>query len=154
MKTTLRKVRKSVRSKSGKTFQRSYMVKAQAPKKGRVLASFNHPGPNAGSDHSWLALAIGAMKKTTTPPNESRSDFGSRGAAQSRRGHGESAAWVTLYNASNPGMNPPRSLDTAHGIRSLGARRNTAEFAMDDLANAFGVKRSAVSQHVRRGSFE
>lgn len=151
MKTALRKVRKSVRSKSGKTFQRSYMVKAQAPKKGRVLASFNHPGPNAGSTGSWMALLTGMKKAGTayTAMSDGMEAFGSRHAAEIRREMGRFAA-ETSRASTTIRESPKNSIADATGIYE---RRFNADILnrRREIAGAFDVPRSHVSYHGRGG---
>lgn len=154
MKTTLRKVRKSVRSKSGKTFQRSYMVKAQAPKKGlkgRVLASFNHPGPNAGSSASWMALLTGMKRAGTayTAISDSMESYGSRHAAEIRRETGRFAA-ETSRTSVTIRESPRNSIANATGIYG---HRTNADISnrRREIAGAFDVPRSSVSYHGRGG---
>lgn len=135
----LKKVTKSVKGKHG-AVRRSYWVKAQEigakatrvalkeervqpsvvarlfnrGKVGPVVHSFNHSGPNSGSDHSSFALLIGDSRnfyKAIAERGSGSTAPADYGAAMSRRSLGRS-----LTDAVNPGgrwtRNPQNRGDT------------------------------------------
>ena len=138
--------------KSTKRGLRSYWV-SSSPKKlkrGSVLASFNHPGPNSGSDHSWLALAIGKLKQETMANSEHMHspDFGSREAALGRRAAAKSASRTVAGEGGE-------AIAEAHGFGFWsGFNDRRSHSRRDELSAAFGTDPSNVVHKPRRGSFE
>lgn len=149
MRKGLRKVTKTVRGKKG-SIRRSYWVKSQSVTKAKgSFAAMNHPGPQSGSDHSWLALAAGALKSAQS----SREDFGSRYHAEDRRNAGWSAV-SDMEREHLYGVSQSRLLGAAHASGEGVPGRYRSEY----LAEAFGlpnsfVRRSFPRKGYNRGSF-
>lgn len=142
MRKGLKKIRKSIRGKSGKASMRSYWVKPQAQKlkRGSVLASFNHPGPNAGSDHSWFAHLVGVGRSRALAAADRSAEFGSLGSAGIRQVAGANASW---YAQTRPN-------DLKVGVYAPATRDNgSIRYTRDNLAAAFDVPRSDVTYRGR-----
>ncbi len=153
MKAGLRKVTKTVRGKKG-SIRRSYWVKSQSVAKAKgSFAAMNHPGPQSGSDHSWLALAVGATKSAL----HSREDFGTRGHAKDR----QNAGWTAAHDMNNErryGGSESHVLSGAYNVRDPEAARIVGRHRTAELAGAFGVSGSSVRRvfprkGYNRGSF-
>lgn len=163
-----------VRGKNGKVYQRSMMVQAQAigrraSKSGKLHAlnpweqrhtehvkaqfpkSSGSSGP--GSDHSWLAVVVGAMKPRMASKREPESYTEEH--ARLRRSRGE---WLSTTRAEGT-PNTPHSIRQevahSHGVphnwSSPSDRR--AEHRTFQLAEAFGVHHTAVHTVPPRGGW-
>jgi hypothetical protein len=163
----------TVRTKKGKTFQRSVMVRAEAIGKrasGKKLNSLNpwearhtehvkgqfpkssgSSGP--GSDHSWLAVVVGAMRPRMTAKFEPESYTEEH--ARLRRSRGQ---WLSTSRAEGT-PNSPHSIRQevahSHGVpndwSSPSERR--ASHRSFNLAEAFGVPHTAVHTVPPRGGW-
>ena len=143
MRKGLKKIRKSIRGKGGKASMRSYWVKSQAQKlkKGSVLASFNHPGPNAGSDHSWLAHLTGAYKDRARGDYASHEDHVGPYASWARQQAGNDASHAAKHSVTY-GM-------LVNSFTPLTRANHHIEDSRKGLAAAFDVPRSHVTYHGR-----
>lgn len=164
----------TVRTKKGKTFQRSVMVRAEAIGKragGKKLNSLNPweahhtelvkgPFPKSsgssgpGSDHSWLALAIGGMRQNRPPTT--RHDTHEPFTEEHARIRRERNEWVAGGLAGSSGSGIARiEVAHAHGVPThwMDEPRHRSSEREHSLAAAFRVDSRDVNAVPPRGGW-